>query len=112
MPLPAGYPPAAASFAGIDFWELFPDGKAYASFPNDLAHVVIGQTVVTRYTTPRQLTILGLCGLDEADDFDSYSGGSDVLVWHHGSDSALPVSIETKRIPQLGVAEVALTVII
>jgi hypothetical protein len=111
MPLPAGFPAEDASFAGIAFWELFPDGRG-AAVGSDQERVTVGQTVITRYKKAGEIQVLGLCGLDEASDFDSYDSGSDVLGWHRGNESVLLVHVETKRIPQHSVAEVTLTVIL
>lgn len=112
MTLPAGFPAEDAAFDGIQFWELYPDGRAYAAVPTDLDRTSIGQTVIGRFTKPVEVTLLGLCGLDEAGDFDGAGGIEGTLDWHRGTETALCTHVETKRIPALDVAEVTLTVVL
>ena len=111
MGLPAGYPTADASFDSVDFWELQPDGR-YADYSADEERTIIGQTVVTRYTKPREVTIQGLASIADAESLDSRSGVTASLVWHRGTTSATLTRVSTKQIPALGVAEVTLTVIV
>lgn len=111
MGLPAGYPAADASFDGVEFWELSPGGR-YVEVPLEEEHVIVGTTVITRYGKLRQVTVPGLASIADAETLDGKRGVSGDLVWHRGTDTAVVIAVAAKHIPELGVAEVSLTVLI
>lgn len=112
MPIPPTIPTTEdASWSAIAFKELAPD-KPYGAVVTTEEHTVIGQTVITRYTRPKETTVQALCGLDEADDFEAAVGSSGTLDWHRTNVSALLVRCETRRITHLGVAEASLVFLI
>jgi hypothetical protein len=102
MPIPAhiiarGMPEDAA-FGSIAFAELRPDGR-YGAVSTEEERVVVGQTVILRYTRPKETTIQALCGLA-------------TLNWHRSNVTAVLVRAEVKRILSQSVAEATLTFLI
>jgi hypothetical protein len=113
MGLPAGFPATTASLDSVGFWELNSDGRAYAPYPTEGDRIIVGQTVIRRFRQPRTVTILGLAGTSDATSLEGKEGGTYTLVWHRGSTSNVYVDkVITKRIPQFGIAEVEISVII
>jgi hypothetical protein len=115
MPIPAhiiarGMPEDAA-FGSIAFAELRPDGR-YGAVSTEEERVVVGQTVILRYTRPKETTIQALCGLTEADSFEAAVGTSATLNWHRSNVTAVLVRAEVKRILSQSVAEATLTFLI
>jgi len=99
-----------ASFGSIAFFEVAPDGR-FAPVPTEGESTLIGQTTIRRYRKPHDVTVQGVCGLDEADDLDDAEGDTATLSWHRGSTGSVKLMrAETKHITHLGIAEVTLVV--
>jgi hypothetical protein len=111
MGLPSGYPATDATFNSVAFLELHPDFR-YEPYAQEEETTIVGQTVITRYTKPKEVTVLGLAGTSDAASIEGFQGTSHSLVWHRGTNTALLKRCETKKVRGPAVVELTMTFIL
>jgi hypothetical protein len=111
MGLPTGFPATDATFNSVAFLELHPDMR-YGPYPQDEERTIVGQTVITKFTKPVEVTVEGLAGTTDAASLEALQGSSHTLTWHRGSNTARLVRCETKKVRGLAVVELSMTFII
>lgn len=103
-----GILPEDASFSGTSFTELQQNGR-YAPYPKESEEVIVGQTVIHRYSKVPEVTIEGLAGSTEGPALRSAEGTTATLVWHQGSQSAKLSKCEIVKVVAFNVYEVKMT---
>lgn len=91
MPYSTRYPAENASFNSVVFWEASKVARAA-----EAERVIVGQTVIGRYTRPGELTIRGFCGSTEVGSLRSAVNSSHTLVYSGGSVSAYLTSVQSE----------------